>query len=164
MTTAATRPFVLGLFWCACLSAGLAAQIVVPQTTLNHPPIAVAGHDQAVGTLGFEAVDVTLYGAASRDPDGDPLTFAWHDERGDLVGSTAVATVRLLPGSYIFARPGSEGRGATASDSVNVIVASDRQPPIVIAPPDITVGITTDTGARPSDDEDLAAFLANSHA
>src|SRR5438067_349911 len=36
--------------------------------------------------------------------------------------------------------------------------------PVVAPPADITLGITTDTGAKGSDDDDLAAFLAGSHA
>jgi hypothetical protein len=149
--------------WLALLPI-LSIALVAQGLGANHPPIALAGHDQTVGTIGVQAVAVTLYGAASSDPDGDPLTYSWRDANGHLVGSTAVVSVTLLPGSYSFALTVSDGRGGTASDGVSIIVVGDAEPPIVIAPPDITVGITTDSGAKGSDDDDLAAFLTGSNA
>jgi len=151
---------VAGLALLPLLSVALFAQAPGP----NHPPIAVAGHDQSVGTSGVQAVAVTLYGAASSDPDGDPLTYSWVDAKHAHIGSTAVVTVNLPPGSYSFALTVSDGRGGTASDGLTVLVVGDAEPPIVIPPDDITIGITSDTGASGSDDDDLAHFLTSSHA
>src|SRR6185503_3054557 len=78
----------------------------------NHPPVAVAGHDQMVGTSGVEAVAVTLNGAASSDPDGDRLTFVWRT-KVQPVGATAVTSVNLTPGTYTFGLTVSDGRGGT---------------------------------------------------
>ena len=51
-------------------------QVVVEQ--VNHAPVADAGVDQTVN----EGVLVTLDGHASGDPDGDPITYAWHQLSG----------------------------------------------------------------------------------
>ncbi|MEO8680596.1 MAG: FG-GAP-like repeat-containing protein [Vicinamibacterales bacterium] len=135
-----------------------------PTAGANHAPIAVAGRDLTVGTIGVQPVAVTLSGATSSDPDGDPLTYSWVDATGHRIGSTAVVSVSLPPGLHDFALTVSDGRGGTGSDGVSVLVVGDTEPPMVIPPDDITVGITTDTGATGSDDDDLAHFLTSSHA
>lgn len=61
--------FGCGTFAAACLALLPVLSIAVFAQSLgvNHAPIAIAGHDQMVGTSGVQAVTVTLNGAASSD-------------------------------------------------------------------------------------------------
>jgi hypothetical protein len=101
----------------------------------NRPPVAAAGSDQVVFTSGC-ATTVVLDGSQSSDPDGDPLTFTW---TGDLFTATGPsASVNLLPGNYTFTLTVTDGRGGSATDTVNVTVSDNVGPEI------------TEIGATPS--------------
>jgi predicted secreted protein len=66
------------------LSDGLAAAndtVMVMVENVNHPPVANAGADQTVN----EGSVVRLNGAASGDPDGDPLSYRWTQVSGPTV-------------------------------------------------------------------------------
>jgi PKD domain-containing protein/beta-propeller repeat-containing protein len=106
----------------------------------NHAPVAAAGSDQLVYTNGC-AVSVRLDGSASTDPDGDTLQYAWSGDAFSASGPTA--TVSLLPGNYPFTLTVDDGRGGTATDTVNVTVIDNVGPdiksvtatPSVLTPP-----------------------------
>src|SRR4030095_17005765 len=96
----------------------------------NHLPVAAAGVDQLVYSNGC-AITVTLDGSASSDPDGDTLRHAWSGH--GLTASGRTATVNLLPGHYTFTLTVDDGRGGTATDTVNVTVIDNVAPEIKIA-------------------------------
>ena len=121
----------------------------------NHVPVAAAGVDQLVYSNGC-AITVTLDGSASSDPDGDTLRYAWSGHGFTASGRTA--TVNLLPGHYTFTLTVDDGRGGTATDTVNVTVIDNVAPEIksasatpgVLGPPnhqliDVVVNVSLDT-------------------
>jgi probable HAF family extracellular repeat protein len=97
----------------------------------NHPPVAVAGPDQ---TQQCESQAVTLDGTGSSDPDGDVLSFEWL-EQGVALGTTAILTPSLSAGSHTFLLRVTDTHGASAEDSVTVVVG-DTVPPVVRCPED----------------------------
>ena len=96
----------------------------------NHAPIAAAGADQRVSSNGC-AIDVVLNGSGSTDPDGDTLQYSWSGVGFSAFGPTT--TVSLMPGSYTFTLTVDDGRGETATDSVNVTVIDNVAPVITLA-------------------------------
>jgi hypothetical protein len=93
----------------------------------NAPPVAAAGDDQVILTDGCGA-DVLLDGSLSSDPDGDRLRFTWSSDLFAETGPTML--LGLPPGSYTFTLTVSDGRGGTASDTVNVTVIDNVAPQI----------------------------------
>ena len=91
-----------------------------PPPPSNNPPVANAGPDQDLKIKGKTAT-ITLSGSGS-DPDGDPLTYAWRDADGNLVGTAAKITLRRAVGTWTFTLTVSDGKGGTSSDSVKVVV------------------------------------------
>jgi hypothetical protein len=115
---------------------------IVPVPT-NQPPVAVAGSNQnftcVVGTA-----NVTLNGAGSSDPDGNPLTYSW--SKGNTVVSTSASfTTALGGGTHTFTLTVSDGQ-AQSSDDVTVTVALDQTPPVLTVPPAITVSANGASG------------------
>jgi len=119
-------------------SATISAQIadgkggvITGQTTLavlfvNDPPLADAGVDQAVDY----AETVTLNGAASYDPEGKPLTFAWQQIAGPGVtlsnasSATPAFVAPTLAGAATlsFQLLATDEAFASAPDTVHVAV------------------------------------------
>src|SRR5882724_10834604 len=120
---------------------------VIVNAPINHPPVANAGPDQTVQASGQNGVLVQLDGSKSSDPDGDTLTYAWTDQNGNPVGSTAVVQLTLLPGSYTFTLtvtdPGKLSSQATTHVTVNAPI---NHPPVANAGPDQTVQATGQNG------------------
>ena len=99
------------------------------------PPIADAGYDQTV----LAYTDVALSAAASRDPDGTIVGYAWQQTAGASVtltnAATAVATfvAPYAPGVLTFQVTVTDDSGSAASATVNVLV---KTPPSADAGPD----------------------------
>jgi Tol biopolymer transport system component len=89
-------------------------------TDANHPPTADAGDDQDVTAAGPEGATVTLDGTASSDPDGDALTYTWTGPFDTLSGATVSPTLGV--GTHTITLTVDDGRGGTASDTVEVTV------------------------------------------
>jgi RHS repeat-associated protein len=109
----------------------------------NQPPTANAGPDQTVpiGSL------VTLSGAASSDPNGDALRFAW-TMVSLPAGSAAIVSrpttvspsfVADLPGTYTLGLIVSDGYTNSAPDVV--VVSTSNSVPVANAGPDQTVEV-----------------------
>jgi hypothetical protein len=112
--------------------------------TLNRRPIAEAGPDQRVD----EGTTVTLDGTASRDPDGDRLTFQWRQVSGPSVVlsdatsprpqfvAPVVAPTVPPPVTVTFELIVSDGRLTSAPDRVMITI---NRRPVANAGPDHTV-------------------------
>lgn len=124
----------------------------------NRAPDADAGADQPVDHFG-SPVSFTLDGSASSDPDGDPLTYEWKDEGGNVLGNTAQVSVARGPGTYVFTLTVGDNRGGTDSDTVTVFVR-DKVAPVLTLPVDIETvtaslaGKAVTFGAAATDDVD----------
>ncbi len=91
-------------------------------------PIANAGADQTVECTSTSGATVTLDGSASSDPNGDTLTFTWTGPFGTATGPDP--TIRLPLGTHTTTLTVDDGKGGTASDTVNITVV-DATPPII---------------------------------
>jgi K319-like protein len=88
---------------------------------VNLPPVADAGVDQTLElTPGLHA---TLNGAGSSDPEDDALSYEWKDSGGNVVGSSATASVPMSDvGSYTYTLTVKDPYGHTDSDDVTINV------------------------------------------
>jgi hypothetical protein len=96
----------------------------------NQAPVADAGDDILATASGCFA-QIALNGSRSGDPDGDPLSFEWLGEFGIATG--AAPTVQLTPGTHDIVLRVHDGRGGSATDTVQVTVSPDAPPRIVRA-------------------------------
>ncbi|MCK5923235.1 MAG: hypothetical protein KAG66_20005, partial [Methylococcales bacterium] len=117
--------------------------VVIIAATGNEPPVADAGPDQNV-SLG---ATVDLDGAASSDPDGDTLSYAW-TLTSIPAGSTATlsdATIAMptfvadMPGSYTAQLIVNDGVVDSAPDAV--IISTANQAPLANAGPDASTAV-----------------------
>jgi sugar lactone lactonase YvrE len=93
----------------------------------NVAPSADAGPDQVVEATSPGGATVTLDGAGSSDPDGNPLTYAWTGPFGTASGSTT--SVDLPLGTHTITLSVSDGQ-ASASDTLLVTVQDTLGPVI----------------------------------
>ncbi len=110
---------------------------------VNHPPVANAGPNQAVEcAAGF--ANVSLNGAGSSDPDGDPLTYQW---RGSFGVATGVKpTINLPLGVHVITLTVNDRKGGVATATTQVTV-QDTTPPVINAGANVTISATTANGA-----------------
>jgi hypothetical protein len=159
-------------------SFGLASsdRVAIFVNNVNRPPAANAGADLTVN----EGDTFQLSGAASSDPDGDPLTYHWTQiapSQGFTVilsDDHAVAPSGVAPSvpvggvTLTFMLEVSDGI-ATASDTVDVLVANVNHPPVAeIADVDtgnrVNEGSTVTLDGSASYDPDGAVNLTYSWA
>jgi len=89
---------------------------------VNQPPVADAGPDQSV----IAGQRVTLNGASSTDPDGDPLTFVWTLTGASLTGADTASPMFCAAdaGAYTAELVVSDGTDDSAPDEVTVTAVS----------------------------------------
>lgn len=100
----------------------------------NQPPIAVAS---ANPTSGAAPLTVAFSGAASSDPDGDALTFAWDLDGDGAFDDGAAATASFTytqPGSYIATLRVTDPAAATGTSSVTISVGNTPPTAVIDTP------------------------------
>lgn len=98
----------------------------------NQPPAVDAGLDQSVECAGPSGALVQLAGTAS-DPDGDTLSYVWTDANGAMVGTSLNPQVQVALGMHTFTLTVDDGRGGTASDSMQVTVGDTSAPSVSLS-------------------------------
>jgi len=94
----------------------------------NRPPVMTCSADRTSVLIG-ERVNIT---AVASDPDGDPLTYSWRTNGGQIVGSGAsvvLDTSGLAAGRYTVTGRVDDGRGGAADCSASVDVQAPPAPP-----------------------------------
>jgi len=94
-------------------------QVVGEGPPTNHPPTAIAS---AHPTSGVAPLAVAFSGAASSDPDGDALTYAWSFGDGAHGSGATVSHTYSASGAYDASLTVDDGRGGSHSASLAIIV------------------------------------------
>ena len=136
----------------------------------NQPPVANAG---SAVTLTLPANSTTLNGSASSDPDGSVSSYAWSLISGptqySIANKTSASTAltALVAGVYSFQLKVTDNNGASALDTVKVMVNAAvpvNQPPLANAGTDIGItlpaNVTNLNGSASSDPDGSIASYA----
>jgi outer membrane protein OmpA-like peptidoglycan-associated protein len=94
----------------------------------NHPPTITCSADRSSVFSGEKVHIITN----ASDPDGDPLTYTWRANAGQIVGNGAAVdfdTTGLAPGNYTITVRVDDGRGGAADCSSTVEVKPVPPPP-----------------------------------
>jgi poly(3-hydroxybutyrate) depolymerase/uncharacterized protein (DUF2141 family) len=116
------------------LGATASDTLSVTVSAPNVPPVASAGADQSIQ---LPVNSVTLNGAASVDPDGTIMSYAWSKIAGPAqynitnTGNVSTTVTNLAVGTYSFRLLVTDNRGATDDDTVVINVAAAPPPPNV---------------------------------
>lgn len=133
----------------------------VTVSTVNSPPVAVAGPNQtvAVGAL------VTLNGSGSTDVDGKPLTYSWSlvaeppGSQAALSNNRSVVTTFTadLAGSYVAQLMVSDGTNLSTPSTVTITTVNS--PPVANAGPNQAVNVGTTVQLNGSGSTDVNGNL-----
>ena len=98
---------------------------LVQTTVTNQPPVVNAGLDQNLGA----GITSTVLGGSASDPNGDTVTVVWSKISGGNVAinsqtSLITSLTNMQAGTYVFQITATDSKGATASDTVTVIIAA----------------------------------------
>jgi len=106
----------------------------------NRQPTAIA---TAAPDSGIAPLAVTLDGAASSDPDDDPLLYAWDLGDGNAASGPVIGHT-YEPGVYEATLTVDDGKGLTAISPPVRIVSGNRRPEATLASP--SQGLAFDAG------------------
>lgn len=115
----------------------------------NKGPVANAGPDQNITII--ETATVILNGSASTDEDGTIVSFSWTQQSGPSAvintPNQVQTTVQFQnPGQYVFALKVTDDKGASAQDTVTIIVNPPaNNPPVANAGPDQDIDFNPST-------------------
>jgi len=110
---------------------------------VNGAPVADAGAAQTLECSGGSSANATLNGAASSDPDSDPLTYAWSWAGGSATGVSASASFPIGTTNVTLTVDDGNGHTATATTTVTV---QDTTAPTVNAGADVVLEATNPAG------------------
>jgi hypothetical protein len=105
---------------------------------VGSPPVASAGADMSA----LEGATVSLNGAGSSDPDGDPLTFSW-SVVGAPVETVTLQSAGTATPSFVAADDGVYTLRITVSDGLNAPVADDVAVTVSDVAPIVTINMPT---------------------
>jgi len=120
-------------------------EVYFGRVEFNRPPAANAGPDQTAECTGAGGCTVMLDGSGSSDPDEDTLTYEWKDVGGNVVGTEATVNLTVPRGTYTFTLTVNDGKGGTASDTVQVTVHDTTAPNLTLVNDSVTVVLPTAT-------------------
>ncbi len=128
------------------VSKAATVSITVTAKTQNLPPTANAGIDQTVN----EQTATMLDGSASKDSDGTIASYLWKQTAGTTVGLAGATTAKptfttpdvATDTSLTFELLVTDNKGATAKDTVNILVKAATGPVVQPTP----TGMLNDTG------------------
>jgi FG-GAP-like repeat len=109
---------------------GAAEVIVNRRRHVNRPPTVSVGADRTFEYADQFAEDPPTVFAASSDPDLHALAFEWRDANGTVVDTFGTPFLEIegrRPGTYTFTVTVRDGRGGSASDTVNVTIAPTKE-------------------------------------
>lgn len=115
--------------------AGQGKDIIAQIQVFNSSPEANAGEDQTVESTMPNSGEVTLYGGGSTDPDGDQLTYTWHENNNIIAGPTVnpISQVKLTLGGHIIELTVDDAKGGTDTDDVIINVVDTTPPTLKIS-------------------------------
>jgi hypothetical protein len=109
----------------------------------NRPPVAVANQLPSTVQANGQTATINLDGSASTDPDNDPLTYSWTDG-GQVIATTAVASVPLGIGAHSIVLTVNDGKGGTNSTAAQSVTVTEPPPTT-----DLTINtVTPNSGKR----------------
>ncbi|MBI5510262.1 MAG: PKD domain-containing protein [Deltaproteobacteria bacterium] len=124
----------------------------------NRPPVA------RLDCVSRAAVNdpVAFNGAASSDPDGDPLTLAWTFGDGAAADGTSVSHTFTAVGSYEVVLFVTDSAGATATTAATVSIEIPNEPPVAVITAPLSLGVAAagsfDAGLSTDADGSIAAY------
>ncbi|HEX3018749.1 MAG TPA: PKD domain-containing protein, partial [Chitinispirillaceae bacterium] len=101
--------------------------VIITVIQPQRPPVASF---TATPTNGDAPLNVEFDGAASSDPDSDPLSFAWDFGDGKTEVGSTVSHVYSIPGNYTATLTVEDGNGNSDSKSVLITVTQPQRPPV----------------------------------
>ena len=109
--------------------------LVTVQPVPNDGPVADAGPDQQLQSVGSQPATAVLDGSGSFDPDGALAAYAWRRVAGpanvNIVtpGSAQTVVSGLQAGLHVFELRVTDNRGASSADQLMVAVVDAASPP-----------------------------------